>query len=56
MVAEATRLVAGAGGAAPDGGVRLPGEFSITADAFAPGQVLNFGRLAYIIDYYGELR
>jgi hypothetical protein len=26
------------------------------ADAFAPNQVLNFGSLAYIADYYSELR
>ena len=26
------------------------------ADAFALGQVLNFGTLAYIADCYGELR
>jgi hypothetical protein len=25
------------------------------ADAFAPCQVLNFGSLAYIANYYGEL-
>jgi hypothetical protein len=25
------------------------------ADAFAPGQVLNFGSLAYVADCYGEL-
>jgi hypothetical protein len=38
-----------------DGGVRFPGEFFIIAGAFAPGQVLNFGSLAYIINCYGEL-
>jgi len=56
IVAGATRLVAGSSGAAPDGGVRFPGEFSITASTFAPGQVLNFGSLAYIADRYSELR
>ena len=56
MVAEATRLTTGASGVAPNGGVRLPSEFSIMADAFAPGQVLNFGSQAYIVDCYGELR
>jgi hypothetical protein len=55
-VAEATRLIIGASGTALDGGVHFPGEFSVMADAFAPGQVLNFGSLAYITDYYGELR
>ena len=54
-VAGATRLVARAGGTAPDSGVRFPDELSVTADAFAPGQVLNFGTLAYVADYYGEL-
>jgi hypothetical protein len=24
-------------------------------NAFAPGQVLNFGSLAYVVDYYDEL-
>jgi hypothetical protein len=42
-VAGVTRLIARAGGAAPDGGVHLQ------------SQVLNFGSLAYIADYYGEL-
>jgi hypothetical protein len=42
-VAGVTRLIARAGSAAPDGGVRLP------------SRVLNFGSLAYIADYYGEL-
>ena len=37
MVAGATRLVAGASGTALDGGVCLPGEFSITGGAFTPG-------------------
>ena len=37
MVARATRLIARASGTTPDGGVRFPDEFSITADAFAPG-------------------
>ena len=26
------------------------------ADAFTPGQVLKFGSLAYVADYYDELR
>jgi hypothetical protein len=55
-MAGATRLVTGASGAAPDGGVRFPGEFSVVAGAFAIGQVLNFGSLAYIADCYDELR
>ena len=54
-VAGATRLIAIASGTAPDGGVYFPGEFFIIAGAFAPGQVLNFGSLAYVIDCYGEL-
>jgi hypothetical protein len=56
MVAGATRLVVGASGTAPDSGVRFPGEFFIIAGAFALGQVLNFGSLAYVSDCYGELR
>ena len=36
--------------------VEFPGEFSITAGAFALGQVLNFGSLAYVADCYNELR
>ena len=36
MVVGATRLIAGASGTAPDGGIRFPGEFFITAGAFAP--------------------
>ena len=53
-MAGATRLIAGASGATPDGGVRFPGEFSIMVSAFALGQVLNFGSLAYIAYCYGE--
>ena len=56
MVAGATRLITGASDTALDGGVRFLGEFSIMAGAFASGQALNFGSLAYIIDCYGELR
>jgi hypothetical protein len=55
MVAGATRLVTEASGHAPDGGVHFPGEFSVVDDAFTLGQVLNFGSLAYITDYYSEL-
>ena len=54
-MAEASRLVTGASGAALDGNVRIPGDFSVTPGAFALGQVLNFGSLAYIINYHGEL-
>jgi hypothetical protein len=42
-VAGATRLIAGASDTVPDGDVRFPSELSVTADAFAPSQVLNFG-------------
>jgi hypothetical protein len=56
MVAGATRLVTGASGTAPDGGARFPNEFFVTAGAFALGQVLNFGSLAYVTDCYDELR
>ena len=56
MVAGATRLIAGASGTTPDGGVRFLGECSIMAGAFALGKVLNFGSLAYITDYCSELR
>jgi hypothetical protein len=55
-VARATHLTAGASATIPDGGVRAPDEFFITASTFAPGQVLNFGSLAYVADYYCELR
>jgi hypothetical protein len=54
-VAGATHHVTGASGTAPDDGVRFLGEFSVTAGACASGQVLNFGSLAYVADYYGEL-
>jgi hypothetical protein len=55
MVAGATCLVTEASGIALDGGVCFLDEFSVTADAFALGQVLNFGWLAYITDCYGDL-
>jgi hypothetical protein len=54
-VARVTRLVAGAGGTAPNDGVLLLNEFT-TVGALAPRQVLNFGSLAYVADCYGELR
>jgi hypothetical protein len=54
-MAEATCLIAGAGNATPDGDVRFPSEFFVAAGAFAPGQVLNFGSLAYITGYYDDL-
>ena len=54
-MAGATRLIAGASGTALDGCVRFPSEFFVMAGAFAPGQVLNFGSLAYVTDCYGEL-
>jgi hypothetical protein len=55
-VAGATRLVTGASDTVPDDGVRFSSEFSVTVVAFALGQVLNFGRLVYATDCYGELR
>ena len=54
MVAEATCLVARESGAALDGCVGFPGEFFIMAGAFALGQFLNFGSLAYVVDCNGE--
>ena len=54
-MAGATHLIIGASDTTLDGGVRFPSEFFIIADAFAPGQVLNFGSLAYVIDCYGKL-
>jgi hypothetical protein len=54
-VVRATRLIAGGGCVAPDGGARLPGEFSVTTNAFALGRVLHFGSLAYVTDGYGKL-
>ena len=55
MVARAIHLIIGASDIALDGGVRFSREFSVMVSAFAPGQVLNFGSLAYITDCYGEL-
>jgi hypothetical protein len=55
MVAGATRLITGASRTTLDGHVRFPGEFSIMAGAFALGQVLNFGSLAYLADCFGKL-
>ena len=52
---RATRLIAGAGGIALEGGVRFTDVVIITVSAFAPGQVLNFGSLAYVADCSGEL-
>ena len=54
-MAVATRLITGASGTAPDGGVHFLGEFFIIVDAFALGQVQNFGSLPYIADCYNEL-
>ena len=54
-MAGATHLVVRASGTALDGGVRFPDEFFIMADAFALGQVLNFGSLTYVADCYGKL-
>jgi hypothetical protein len=55
MLARATRLIAGASGAALDGGVRFLGEFSIMAGAFSTGQVINFESMVYVADCYDEL-
>jgi hypothetical protein len=55
-VVGATHLITRASGIALDDGVRFPGVFFIIAGAFALGQVLNFGSLAYIVDCFGELR
>ena len=54
-VTGATRLVTGASGIALDSGVCFPGEFSVMASAFTPGQVLNFGSLSNIAACYSEL-
>jgi hypothetical protein len=54
-MAGATRLIARASSTALDSGVRFPSKFSVAADAFTLGQVLNFGSLALIFDCYGEL-
>jgi hypothetical protein len=56
MVVGATHLVTRASSTAIDGSVYFPGEFSVMVDAFAPSQVLNFRSLAYVADYYDELR
>ena len=50
-VPEASCLIVGASGTVLAGSVRFLNEFSIMVSAFAPGQVLNFGSLAYIADY-----
>jgi hypothetical protein len=55
-VVRATCLIAKVSGATLDSGVRFPHEFFIIAGAFALGQVLNFGSLAYVTECYGELR
>ena len=54
-MAKTTCLIARASDTALDGDACFPSEFFITTGAFALGQVLNFGSLAYIIDYHGEL-
>jgi hypothetical protein len=54
-MAGATWLIARASSATLDGGVCFLDEFFVTADAFALGQVLNFGSMTYFTDYYGEL-
>ena len=54
-VAGAMRLIAGASGTAPNGSVRFLDEFSVAVGAFALGQVLNFGSLAYVADRHNEL-
>jgi hypothetical protein len=54
-VAGATRLVARVSSAALDSGVHFPRKFFIIVGAFASGQVLNFGSLAYVTECYGEL-
>ena len=55
-MAGATRLIVGASGTTPDGGVCFPDKFFIIASAFARGQVLIFGSLAYVTDCYNEFR
>ena len=55
MVVGATRLVAEAGGAAPEGGVYFSGKIVVAAGAFVLGKVINFGSLDYVGDCYGEL-
>ena len=54
-MAEATRLITGTSSIALDGHVPFSGEFSVMTGAFALGQVLNFGSLAYIVDCNDEL-
>jgi hypothetical protein len=54
-MAKTIHLVVEASGTALDGSVYFPCEFSIVASAFALGQVLNFGSLAYSADCYSEL-
>ena len=56
MVAKATYLITKASSVALDGGVQFPSKFSVIAGAFTSGQVFNFGNLAYVTNYYGELR
>jgi hypothetical protein len=51
----ATHLIVRASSTAPDGGVRFPSGFIVIAGAFTLGQVLSFGNLAYITDFYGNL-
>jgi hypothetical protein len=55
-IVGATRLITGASGIALDDGIRFPSEFSVAIGAYALGQVLRFGSLAYITDCHNELR
>jgi hypothetical protein len=56
MMARATHLVVRVGSAALQGGFHFSDEVIISIGAFVLGQVLNFGSLAYVADYYGELQ
>jgi hypothetical protein len=55
-LAGATYHITGASGVIPDDDVHFPIELSVITGDFTPGQVLNFGSLAYVADCHGELR
>lgn len=50
-----TRLVTGAGGATLEGSVCFSSEVVVAAGTFIPSQVLNFGSLAYVANFYIKL-
>jgi hypothetical protein len=54
-VATANHFTNRANDDTPEVGVCFSSEIAIIGGSFAPGQILNFGRLDYITDYNDEL-